>query len=277
MIISKNPTRIVATILARDEADIIGKNIEHHISQGVNQFIVTLNRCVDNTREIVEGYKEVVEIIEAEEDDHRQSEWVTTMARLACKLNPDWIIHLDADELWCGLSQLRQAHGEAFGSTKMFLHPPRACGDMNYYMDFENVPSLPGECKVGHRPNPEVVITHGNHGCNMKVEFTKNVWRHHYPIRSCKQLINKAVKGHEALRKRNAICERWERWYNLHLDGRLGIFYDQICRNWEEMIHKPNIESLLALLDVWSTPDIIEMFRTTHLLPSIERWPKEPA
>src|SRR5581483_10503809 len=107
-----------------------------------------------------------------------------------------------------GLGQLRQFTGAAFGSTKMFLHPPRFCGDMRYYLDFEHL-NLPGECKVGHRPDPEVVIDHGNHGCNLKVEYTKAVWRHHYPIRSCHQFIRKTVDGHEALLKRKSVCERW--------------------------------------------------------------------
>jgi hypothetical protein len=275
MIISKNPTRVVATILAKNEADIIGRNIEHHLNQGVSQFIVTVNRCTDDTKEIVSRYKEVVEVIEAEEDDHRQSEWVTHMARLACKLKPDWIVHLDADELWCGLSQLRRVQGEAFGSTKMFLHPPRSGGDMSYYLDFEDIPSLPGECKIGHRPNPDVIVTHGNHGCNMCVEFTKEVWRHHYPIRSYGQLTNKTVQGHEALKRRNTICERWERWYNLYLDGKLGFFYDHICQEWEEMIRRPNKASLLSLLEMWSTPDVLGMFKMNELLPSIGQWPKE--
>src|ERR1017187_7474284 len=128
--ITKPSLKNTATILARDEEDIIGRNIEHHIEQGVTNFIITDNLSKDKTKEIAGKYKEVVEIIDAPENDHRQSEWVTRMARLAYKLKSDWIIHLDADELWCGLSQLRHFNCEAFGSTKMFLHPPRHCGDM---------------------------------------------------------------------------------------------------------------------------------------------------
>jgi glycosyltransferase involved in cell wall biosynthesis len=273
MIISKNPLRVVATLLARDEEDIIARNIEHHLEHGVSQIILTDNMSKDRTREIAAKYKEVVEIIEAKEDDHRQSEWVTRMARLACKLKPDWIIHLDADELWCGLSQLRTIQGEAFGSTKMFLHPPHTSGDMRHYLNFEGL-GLPGECKIGHRPNENVVIDHGNHGCNLKVDYTTYVWRHHYPIRSCKQFIRKTVDGHEALLRRKSICERWQKWYNLYLDGSLGAFYEKICGHWESMIREPNTEDLLVMLDMWSTSEVVDMFKRSGLLPAIGEWPR---
>jgi glycosyltransferase involved in cell wall biosynthesis len=280
MIITKPKIKIVATILAKNEEDIIGANIEHHANQGVSQFIITDNNSSDKTKEIISKYSEVVEVIEEKGDDHRQSEWVTRMAKLACKLKPDWIIHLDADELWCGLSQLRHLDAKAFGSTKMFLHPPCRCKFdlhvMRYYLDFENISNLPGECKVGHRPDPDLTITHGNHGFvqNVDVTFTKNIWRHHYPVRSRKQFIRKTCEGHEALKKRNAICERWQRWYNLYDSGKLSIFYDHVCDAWEDMIRRPNIESLLQMMELWSTPNVIQLLKNTNSLPSIGEWPR---
>lgn len=275
MIISKSHLRIVATILAKDEADIIGRNIEHHVEQGVAHFIITNNRSTDATGEIASRYKEVVEVIDEPGDDHRQAEWVTRMARMACKLDPDWIVHLDADELWCGLGQLGRLDAKAFGSTKMFLHPPRRSGDMSHYLDFEAVPGLPGECKVGHRPDPDIRITHGNHGVvGADPVFTKAVWRHHYPVRSLNQFRKKTVEGHEALVRRRSVCERWERWYNLHLRGSLDIFYHQICDHWEAMIGSPNAADLLPLLEMWSTPEVIRMFEKSGFLPTIGQWPR---
>src|SRR4051812_8210794 len=123
MILRRNKEYIVATILVKNEEDIIGANIEHHINQGVSKFIITDNGSTDATATIASRYPEVVEIISESDDCHNQSLWVTRMARLACKLKPDWIIHLDADELWMGLGNLR-CDCEVFGSTKMYLHPP---------------------------------------------------------------------------------------------------------------------------------------------------------
>lgn len=280
MIISSTPLRLVATLLCKNEEDIIGANIEHHVNQGVKHLIVTDNGSTDRTREIVARYPEVVELIDEPGDNHNQSQWVTRMARLACKLEPDWIVHLDADELWGGLSQLRRFQSFAVGCTNMFLHPPRGCAfdlkEMRYYLDFNAIEDLPGECKVAHRPDPDVIITHGNHGFAGKrdVAHTKDVWRHHYPVRSCKQFIRKTVEGHEALMRRKAVCERWRRWYNLYQDAKLGILYDKICESWGRMIQFPNTEDLLSMLEFWSTPEVINYFGRTGKLPAIGEWPR---
>ena len=48
----KPSLKIVATILANNEEDIIGQMIEHHIHQGVQSFIVTDNNSTDRTAAI---------------------------------------------------------------------------------------------------------------------------------------------------------------------------------------------------------------------------------
>lgn len=273
--------KIVATILAKDEEDIIGKNIEHHINQGVKHFIITNNRSKDKTKNIIESYPEVCEIIEEQGEDHNQSEWVTKMARLACKLKPDWIIHLDADEFWCGLNNLKNIPVRYVSSPRMFLHPPAGCEfdqiKMRYYLDFENFHELPGECKVAHRPDPDIVIKHGNHsfdGIN-NVHYANTIWRHHYPIRSYSQFIKKAVEGHESLLRRGAICDRWKKWYDLYNFGLLEDLYKKVCQSWSNMIKKPNKEDLANLLEFWSTPDTINYIIGKNLLPNIGEWPKK--
>jgi glycosyltransferase involved in cell wall biosynthesis len=274
MIISKPTLNIVATILAKNEEDIIGKTIEHHIEQGVSRFIVTDNASTDRTAEIAAKYPEVSQIIDERGEDHRQSEWVTRMAREACRLKPDWIIHLDADEHWCGLNFLRRFDGITFGSTKMYLHPPRA-KDLSYYLDFESIQEIPGECKVGHRPDPEIVIAHGNHGIvGRQLKYTKMIWRHHFPVRSYAQFERKAIDGHLALSKRNAICERWKKWYDWHQEGKLESQYSKMCETWDSMIRKPNLKDLLFLLESWSTSEVQQWFYENDRIPEIGQWLK---
>lgn len=279
MIIVKPTLRVVATILARDESDIIAANIEHHLSQGVTRIIVTDNRSVDGTGDIAARYPEV-EVIHEPGDDHRQSEWVTRMARIACKFDPDWVVHLDADELWCGLSCLRTISGRVAGCQSGVLHPP--CGldfdltSMSKYLDFGNVTGLPGECKVAHRPDPDITITHGNHGvagCDDAV-FTTSVVRHHYPVRSYRQFEGKVVNGHEALKRRNSICERWKRWYDLRSSGGLFDAYQAVCRSWSSMCDGPNRGDLMTLLRFWAEDDVVRMFENTDVLPFLGDWPR---
>lgn len=281
MLSLKSKYKIVATILAKNEEDIIAQNIEHHLEHGVTQFIITDNNSSDNTKKIAENYPEVVEIIEEKGDTHNQSEWVSRMARTACKLNPEWIVHLDADEFWCGLPQLRNIQTKAIGSTRMFLHPPvqkLECFDkkkMRYYLNFDKT-SLDDECKVAHRPDPEIEITHGNHGFKKDVSlyYTKQIYRHHYPIRSYAQFEKKSVEGHLALQKRNAPCERWMRWYELWKTGDLAQLYESVVQSWEQFIDKPNKSDLINLLSTWSTKEVLSHFENTDELPEVGEWPK---
>ena len=46
--------KLYLTLLVRDEADILTLNLEHHLAQGVDRFIVTDNRSIDETPLILE-------------------------------------------------------------------------------------------------------------------------------------------------------------------------------------------------------------------------------
>lgn len=273
MIIRKPSQRIVATILAKNEEDIIARCIEHHLEQGVYRILLTDNNSTDNTREIANRYPEV-EILDEPGTDHHQAVWVTRMARLACKFDPHWIIHLDADELWCGLHQLRQFMNPVVGCCRMFLHPPGE--DMRYYLDFSNIPGFTDECKIAHAPDPNIEISHGNHGANRTTEFTTAVWRHHYPIRSFEQFRRKAVEGHRSLQRRGSVCERWKKWHDLEEKGELQPYYNEIVAAWKRITESPKSYSkddLLCLLQSWSTPDVCAAFHVSDKLPSVGVWP----
>jgi glycosyltransferase involved in cell wall biosynthesis len=267
-----NP-KIIATILAKNEADIIGAMIEHHIQEGVSGFIFTDNGSTDATRTIAESYKEVLEIIDEPGDDHNQSVWVTRMARLACKFEPDWIVHLDADEFWCGLKHLRTMTGPIVSSQMVYLHPPRegSLHDMRFYLDFSKIP-IPQESKIAHRPNSEITIVHGNHGADSQTaEATTKVYRHHYPIRSLDQWSRKA-KGHLALMNRQCPCPRWQKWYEWLSHGSLQTCYEILIEAWENYRLAPTPEALQTLLSYWSTPEVIDFFKQNSYLPSIGEW-----
>ena len=262
--------------------------LEHTISQGVSQIIFTDNNSRDETRSIAEKFTEVVEIIDEPGDNHNQTEWVTRMARMACKLKPDWIIHLDADELWCGVQNLRKFDSAIVGCERMYLHPPVG-GSFNvrkqrFYLDFDHFP-IPQECKVAHRPIEDVVITHGNHGVSHPATSyvsTRDVWRHHYPIRSYKQWEAKS-QGHLALMKRDSCCKRWERWYDMFLEPAghpwapaLDV-WESMIKTWDKMKSDPYVfhHDFLALTSIWAEDEMMEFFNNhPELVPNIGEWPK---
>ena len=90
------------TLLVRDEEDILALNLEHHLAQGVDRFIVTDNRSTDRTPQILRRYVELglVECIQEPGDTYSQAAWVSRMAERAAATGASWVIHSDADEFW---------------------------------------------------------------------------------------------------------------------------------------------------------------------------------
>jgi hypothetical protein len=95
--------KLVMTLLARDEADIVDANISFHLNAGVDFVIATDNRSQDGTTEILERYATAgqLHLIREPGEYLRQAEWITRMGRLAAmEYGADWVIHGDADEFW---------------------------------------------------------------------------------------------------------------------------------------------------------------------------------
>ena len=100
---SKEKTKLIMTLLIRDEEDIIEKNISFHLNHGVDFIIATDNGSVDGTRNILKEYenKGILHLIDEKNQDHSQAEWVNRMGRLAYeKYKAKIIFHCDADEFW---------------------------------------------------------------------------------------------------------------------------------------------------------------------------------
>lgn len=95
--------KIALTMMVRDEADIVGAMLEHHLRQGVNTFIITDNASVDGTLQIIEDFATRAQVDLRHDPEHRkqQHQRVTEMARDAYTIyGADWVINADADEFW---------------------------------------------------------------------------------------------------------------------------------------------------------------------------------
>ncbi len=97
-------SKLIMTLLVKNEEDIIEKNIRFHAAMGVDGFIVTNHNSTDNTLKILEKLKEeglVLEIVNQTDPRYLQNIWVADMIRIAKnKYNADWVINADADEFF---------------------------------------------------------------------------------------------------------------------------------------------------------------------------------
>jgi len=240
--------KLVMTLLARDEADIVDAQIAYHLHAGVDFVVATDNRSEDGTTEILERYARegVLHLIHEAGDDLRQSEWVTRMARLAATdFEADWVLNADADEFWLArggtlkelLAAVPPRFGAVRGAWRNFVPRP---GDESFFAErmtarlgapsFHPHP-LSTHFKSAHRAHPEVRIGRGNHEALADDLVALRGWYPievlHFPVRSYEQCRRKYVTQFVAL-ERNAekgIPGHMADAYEAYRAGRLDDFY----------------------------------------------------
>jgi hypothetical protein len=250
--------KIVMTLLARDEEDVVDANLAFHLNAGVDYVIATDNASSDRTAEILERYERagVLRLLREPGGDMRQGEWVTRMARLAAtEHHADWVINADADEFWWPrggtlkdvLATVPARYGIVRGCWRHFLPRP---DDGSFFAERMTVrlatPAHPGDKetifhahqKVAHRAHPEVVIERGNHNADAPGLEPLRAWHPvevlHFSFRSVAQLERKARGGwlrsptYEATQHRLHLDEAFR-------DGRLEAYYASFAVDADEL------------------------------------------
>jgi len=240
--------KLVMTLLARDEADIVDAQIAFHLSAGVDYVIATDNRSEDGTTAILERYERngLLHLIREPGDDLRQTEWVTRMARLAAtRFAADWVINTDADEFWWpqggSLKDVLAAVPEHFGviraAWRNFVPRPEGHAFFAERMTVRHAaPSfhphpLTTHYKSAHRGAVDVRVGRGNHEAFGERLLPLRGWYPieilHFPVRSLEHCRHKYVTQFVAL-ERNAekgIAGHMAEAYRAYLDGDLDNFY----------------------------------------------------
>lgn len=210
--------KLVMTLLARNEADIVDAQLSFHLNAGVDFVLATDNGSDDGTLEIFERHERDghLRLLREPGDDMRQGEWVTRMARLAAtELDADWVINADADEFWWPrggtlkevLEHVPARYGVVRGCWRHFLPRP---GDGLFYERMTVrlcTPAHPGDKgtiyhahqKVAHRATADVVVEDGNHNAE-GTGLEPLRWWHpievlHFSLRSPDQIARKAEGG----------------------------------------------------------------------------------
>jgi hypothetical protein len=223
------------TLLVRDEEDIIEENITYHLSQGVDHFIVTDNKSVDNTRDILRKFEKdgLITYIYEDENDYSQSKWVTRMAVLAAEKGADWVINADADEFWYPLNAadlkkcLRRLilYNVAIAQRHDFVCLDKSHGPFYENMIYRKTNSLnpvgkPLPPKVAHRAHTKIHVAQGNHevsGFRWQRAVPNKLEILHYPLRSREQYENKIRNGGKAYMNNKVLPSKvgntWRRQY----------------------------------------------------------------
>jgi glycosyl transferase family 2 len=207
--------KLVMTLLARDEADIVDAQIKFHLNAGVDYVIATDNLSEDGTTDILESYAKAGQLHVIREDGEylQQAEWITRMGRMAAnEFGADWVIHSDADEFWWPrgeslkdvLASIPSRYGIVRALLRHFVPRPEDGSSFDERMIVRVSASAPindprslyrPNLKIVHRADPNVNVSIGAQRLIDSGLVPLRGWYpiefFHFPVRSLEQCERK--------------------------------------------------------------------------------------
>ncbi len=172
--------RVVLTLLARDEADVVEWQLLYHFGRGIDFVVATDHRSVDGTSEILQRFAAEGRLRYIRDDSERisQADQMTRMARIAATEHAaDWVIPSDADEFWWPrkgtIHEVLEAIPAQVGVVRGFIRTfaPRPEDDRLFFermtflarpvADHENI--YQPNVHVVHRAHPNISVIRGFH------------------------------------------------------------------------------------------------------------------
>jgi hypothetical protein len=242
--------KLVMTLLARDEADVIDAHLKFHLNAGVDFVIATDNRSRDGTTEILESYARDghLHLIREESEYLQQAEWTTRMGRLAATdFGADWVLHSDADEFWWprgeSLKDVLTSIPTRYGIVRALLRHfvPRPDGDSSFAerMTVRMSAQAPindprslfrPNLKIAHRADPNVTVSIGTQRLIDSPLVPLRGWYpiefFHFPIRSLDQCRRKYE--HQLVAPGQTPSPYYDRVRTFLEEGRIDEFYDSV-------------------------------------------------
>jgi hypothetical protein len=215
--------KIVMTLRARNEGDILDTQLSFHLNAGVDFVVAIDNGSSDGTPEILESYaRDGYVDFTHDANVYQEGEWVTQMARRAAtEFGADWVINSDADEFWWprggSLKEVLSAVPKRYGSLRgMWRHfAPRPHGD-DFFAErmtvrvcnpgAEDASPYSPRYKTAHRATPDVEVLAGNHRAVGRGLDPIRGWYPidvlHFPIRSLRHFTEKYLRQWALLQTR---------------------------------------------------------------------------
>ncbi len=263
------------TILVKNEADIIEKNIVTHAKLGVDAFVVMDNNSQDGTRELLSKLSDSYDIrLFDEKGLYNQAVWMKRLAKEAKKIGADWVINNDADEFWIPKNGLNLHDVFAYKGTvahvqryNMLMDPAasqkgfaasvhRVVNPVAYSKNIQllsdNVSMVLTKIgpKTALNPRGLITIRGGNHKAwhimnsreylFMKADdITKkpDINVYHYPFRSYTQFENNIINRKSLMEsgKHIRMGPHYRRWVKLYNAGKLPEEYNRLCFDHEQL------------------------------------------
>lgn len=239
------------TLLVRDEEDILEYNIRYHLEHGVDHVIVTDNRSVDMSPDIVQSFvsQGVATYVLEPDDTYDQSKWVSRMAEMARNAGARWVMHSDADEFW-----MTPGSGSLQKWFARQLWPNIVSASRHDFICLEddgtpfwqrmiyrkaqstNPLGKPLPPKIAHRAARGLVVAQGNHavsGFRWPRLRASELEILHFPLRSRAQYFRKIENGGRAYANNTKLAQSvgstWRKQYTeLQETGRLAYVDDNI-------------------------------------------------
>lgn len=228
--------KVIATLLVRDEQDIVLNCIEHHLKHGVDGFIITDNMSRDATGEICRKHPACLHYkVEHDPRFSNRARWVTQMARYAVNLGADWILNLDADEFWYGADKLGDLPADVNEVVirKKRLHiltQDVEYGAFSRHFTPYCIPPDPRRANKGktmHRAHKLITVHYGNHRVKgpwgsqgvITDRALPDFFFHHYSDRSYRRWTLKCRNAGAKVGGRLLnLARHWDRAWHAHLN-----------------------------------------------------------
>lgn len=200
-----------AIMMVRNEIDLLPGVVLHTLGE-VDNMIIADNLSTDGTTRMLHLLAASLPITVIDDTDpaYTQSQKMTRLAAMAADRGAEWIVPVDADELWytCG-GRIRDLLADCDSSTRLFharlfnhfstLVDPYHEDPFRRLEWRQETPAALG--KVAFRWEDGATIAMGNHSVDLPSQPTPvgGLDIRHFPYRTPEQFIAKALQGAAAL------------------------------------------------------------------------------